>query len=60
MYKKDRTLHDNLVMIRIKSGFEKDFEQQQELFAKYLILSSGDFKLCDNSNSLASSELKKK
>ena len=56
----ERTIHDNLISIKLKPDYEKNLVQKQEIFAKYLITQSGELKLCDSINSLAVLEMKKK
>lgn len=56
---KDRTVHDNFASIRLNPDYEK-LIQKQEIFVKYLITQSGDLKSCDNINSLAAFEMKKR
>ena len=57
--KVERTVHDNLISIKLKSDYEKKIKKQ-EIFAKYLITQSGTLKLCDNLDSFAELEMKKK
>jgi len=59
-YYADTTSELNHIIIRIKEGYEQNFQKQEELFARYLILKNNLIKCGLDSSDIAVNKLKKK